>query len=384
MAGGPQKIPTPTARRLEGFRRGVMPVIVWLLAVGAVGALLAGRGRSMEAVAWALPIQHEVSAGVTGQIADAPVVMYQMVLRGQVLIRLEDHDLMERIQASQAAVESLRAELATARQRMIFETTSRRDEQQAELHRLHADEEDYHLKMLATRVALEADRIAQERLKLQTARYEATLKQEGVVSLLDYDNSRLEEAEVAKRVEQNTILLEQTRKDWQQAAERRAAHERESRQTLEGQSWFDALGRAIAEQERLVEVLGLQRGALQLVAPADGQITQMLAAPGQGVVPGEALLMLTESAPREIVAYVRPEELEGIGESMTVDVIQSGDRRRMPARVAGIGTAVEQLPVQLWRDPTRPEFGRPLMIHYDARMNLIPGERVTVRLNREG
>ena len=49
------------------------------------------------------------------------------------------------------------------------------------------------------------------------------------------------------------------------------------------------------------------------------------------------------------------------------------------AEVVSVGPVIEQLPMQLWRSPNTPQWGRPFLVRASADMKLLAGERVGIR-----
>ena len=63
----------------------------------------------------------------------------------------------------------------------------------------------------------------------------------------------------------------------------------------------------------------------------------------------------------------------------TVIQVQDGRSLHASCPVIRVGPAVVTVPEELWPAPTRPVRGRPVVLAVPAGLDLVPGERVTVR-----
>jgi multidrug efflux pump subunit AcrA (membrane-fusion protein) len=128
-----------------------------------------------------------------------------------------------------------------------------------------------------------------------------------------------------------------------------------------------------------VAELELLRQNLVLHAPVSGQVTQILCRPGQAVVSGEPVVMVTAPLAQEVVAYVNEEAFGQIKPNMPVLLAPMANPTQTGrSAVVRIGPAVEQMPQRLWRSAQAPEFGRPVMIAVQPGMGIIPGESIRV------
>jgi hypothetical protein len=75
------------------------------------------------------------------------------------------------------------------------------------------------------------------------------------------------------------------------------------------------------------------------------------------------------------------ESLAGqISEGIEVEVVRSNTPPAISkAQVVSVSPAIEQLPVQLWRNKTVPQWGRAFLVRASAEMNLLVGEKVGIR-----
>jgi multidrug resistance efflux pump len=128
-----------------------------------------------------------------------------------------------------------------------------------------------------------------------------------------------------------------------------------------------------------IEALDINQ-AIELKAPFDGVISQILRRSSEAVLAGEPILTLTESGPSEIVAYVSEEQVNKIREGMEVELLKSSEPARIiRSRITYVGPVVEQLPVRLWQSPNLPQWGRPFLIEAPPEIELVTGEVIGIR-----
>ena len=89
----------------------------------------------------------------------------------------------------------------------------------------------------------------------------------------------------------------------------------------------------------------------------------------------------SEQLRKESIDAMRPIVTE-IEVGMEVQVVKMGVEVKMIlCEVSSIGPRIEQLPQQLWRSPTLPQWGLPFLIKSDSLdfLDLAVGEKVGVR-----
>ncbi|HNU31641.1 MAG TPA: HlyD family efflux transporter periplasmic adaptor subunit, partial [Sedimentisphaerales bacterium] len=101
---------------------------------------------------------------------------------------------------------------------------------------------------------------------------------------------------------------------------------------------------------------------------------------GEVVSAGDPILAVAQTQPTEIVAYANEQQVGYLKDDMTVELV----KMRYPAQIAqsnvrSIGPTIELLPQRLWRSPTIPQWGRPVVIAVPPGLDLVPGELVGVR-----
>ena len=198
-------------------------------------------------------------------------------------------------------------------------------------------------------------------------------------------------------------MLEQTERDLELARQRldEFAQRQLTHPSVDGA--LEVIRKEIRVQEEIVQGLLKQiealksRKAIELKAPFDGVVIPIqgqanqtiLRRPGEDVMrragevvrAGDTILAIAELKPSEVVAYVSEGQLGLVREKSPVEIVKNRppeDKAR--SEVTYVGPTMELMPEQLWRNPTVPQWGRPIVIEIPAgRLELIPGELVGIR-----
>jgi hypothetical protein len=138
------------------------------------------------------------------------------------------------------------------------------------------------------------------------------------------------------------------------------------------------------------------RSAVELKSPIDGIIipiqTQanealqqrpgehVMRRAGEVVTAGDPILVVAQEKPTEIVSYVTEQQFAMLKKDMPVQLVKVAPPAQIArSRVASIGPTMELMPQRLWRNPTIPQWGRPVLIDIPPGMTLVPGEMVGIR-----
>jgi multidrug resistance efflux pump len=220
--------------------------------------------------------------------------------------------------------------------------------------------------------------VEKQRLAAQFARIKP-LHADGIVSDSEYDDVRLLHDQVAKRIEENRILLAEIQEKFR-AAEARMRTFQESL-PVEGRevSLLEPLRAAVEVQVKRIEEIRAERERLVLRSPVAGQVSLVPARSGQSVVAGEPVVMVARRFATEVIGYL-PEYAAGVAaENMRVFVARASDPAvSAESVVLRISPTIEPLPERLWLRPGVPVYGRPFIVAAAQSLELIPGERVSV------
>ena len=136
----------------------------------------------------------------------------------------------------------------------------------------------------------------------------------------------------------------------------------------------------IAAQQDELEMIALERKALEIRATQSGVVTAVLANAGQAVDAGQALITLFQPASTEIVAYVPA----AIGSGLTPGTAVSFERSSQPLKifsttVSRIGPHVVEVPEQVRAIPSVSEWALPVYLVQIEDAPAVPGESIRVR-----
>jgi multidrug resistance efflux pump len=191
-----------------------------------------------------------------------------------------------------------------------------------------------------------------------------------------------------KKIQKNQRLLAQSQQDMENALSRQDEFIRNNKPHL-GSSDDEVQNvvlKAMDILESRMNELRVQRKALasrqvvELTAPFDGVVSQVLHRAGEPVLAGEPILIITKKQPTEIAGYANKKQISLIQKKMAVELIKTREQPQIAiAQIIYVGPEIVQIPQQLWRNPNIPEWGRPFLIQVPSGFEVIPGELVGIR-----
>jgi len=364
-----------------------IPILVWLSTVAVVIGLFSHRARRFEVLGVAQSRIYQVAATTQGRLKDISVELFDEVKQGQTVALvdtvLDNEKRPEEIKAQldtiQAEIDHLTAQLVSTKETFIADKSDRETNQLANVRRFAVDAENARLEILRLRAIISADRILLQDLVLEV-KIAKDLMEKDAATPYELQKAKLQYSSLAKKIEENDYLLAQANKDLQEALLRRDEYVLNQPYNPSVDSALNVIRQAIKVQERRMDELTVRRAELQLKAPFDGAVSQVLRQSGEAVLAGEPILTITETKPSDIIAYVSESQVNLIQEGMQVELIKDSE----PAQIAGstityVGPAVVQMPVRWWRNPNIPQWGRPFRVEAPAQMKLAIGERVGIR-----
>jgi multidrug resistance efflux pump len=374
------RIRTPWRQRLADLTRATLSLTIWLAAATTALWLLGRRSDRTEIVGLARSVEYTLSSPSAARVARLEVDLLQEVEAGQALVLLDPEPVEARlatlrgvVAAMAAESERARAELAAGRQDIELGLA-------ADARRFANDQEDLRLDVLELEVELASDRVRAQRLELRTERL-TPLASEGVLATGELDEARLELQEVRVRIEASERRLEGLQAALEGARRRQAEfHGLNDVRPSEAALLTSFSERVRVEELRLAEI-EVERDALVLRAPAAGTVQRLEASPGQALAPGQPLLVLVARESPEVIAYLPESQVAEVHPGQRVLLAPPVPLRDAAELVVvRVGPAVEALPARLWSDPSRPQFGVPVLARGPGTVRLRPGERVTLVL----
>jgi HlyD family secretion protein len=369
------------SKGINRWRQQVIPGGVWLVVVATIAWLFIHRSAPFVAGGMARGEQREIAADNGGRLLSLPVRLFEEVRLGQTLAVLEDDRIQAQLATAAAETARLRAELSAAEDRLPREAEALAATQAAAARRFALDVEQTRIRELELVVSIETDRITQRWWQYRVDR---------LMGLRDLDSAATDELENAqttfaalqKQIAENEKSLSQLRLDLTEARQRRDSFAQIHPTAPAIEKALEPLRAAVTVQERRITELSIGQAMLVLRSPIDGVVSELLRRPGETVMPGQAILTVSMQQPMEIVAFATANQVNQINVGMPVELalVRCGSPTPVArSRVIGIGPAAQALPVQLWQNPTTPEWGWPIGIAMPTGLPLMSGETLVVR-----
>ena len=380
---------------LSRLRLHVLPVLVWLGAVGCVVVLFARRSERFEVLGIAQGQVRQIAATCPARLNNVAVKLFDKVTEGQTLAVLnsvlDDEQPREQLQAqldtAAAEIEHLLAQLVPLQDNLDAEKNDRIATHISDARRFSVDVENAKLEILRLTAAIETDKITLGDLALDVKITQELLDKQAVAPY-ELQKIQTQHSALAKSIEENERLLEQAKVALQQAQQRQEQYSRNEPYHPSTEGALDVIRKEITVQEQRMNELLVQleslksREALTLRAPFDGIVSQVLHRQTEVVLAGEPILAVTDANVTDIVAYATETQMSQITKGTQVELIKNlGPAKIQIERsiVTYVGPTIEQIPAQLWQNPNIPQWGRPFLVKAPTQMKLIIGETVGIR-----
>lgn len=383
------------------LRPHILPVLIWVVAVGGVGALLHHRSQRFEILGIAQGNVREIAATCNGRLKSVPVELFQEIKKGDVVAVidtvLDNENLEAELATVSAEIQHLQAELVHTQERLLAEAANLKTDKIAAQRRFSVDVENARLRILELKTLLETDQIMLENLQLDDQIFVTrNLTEQDDAAHYERQKMKVEYNALAKKIEDNQRLLTQAESDLKEARQRRDEFAQRQLEHPAVDSALEVIHRAIKVQEQRMEELLARRVALMLKSPIDGVVSQILRRPvrrtgegvvrqmlgraGEAVLEGDPILTVANGNSSEIIAWVSEEHLGRVQEGMVVELIKENEPAQIASsQVTYLGPIMEVIPQRLWTIPDIPQWGRPMLIPIPPGLKLIPGETVGIR-----
>jgi len=363
-----------------------------------VVGLFSQRAKRFEVIGIAEGQIYQVAATTSGRITDIPVELFDEVKQGQKLAvvdtildneQLLHNQLKAQLDSISAEMQHLVAEANAAHRADIAAVDNRISGWVADQRAFANDVMRAKLRTLELTALIETDQLMAEQLDLDIKRLIVDGRLD-VNDALVYDlkRMRLEYAALDKKIRENQRLLAQSQQDMENAINRQDEFTRNNK-PHPGSSddevqhvvlkAMDILEGRMDELRVQREALAL-RQAVELTAPFDGVVSQVLHRVGEPVLAGEPILTIAKKQPTEIAGYANKRQINRIREKMAVELVKTREQPQIAtAKVIYVGPEMVQIPQQLWKNPNIPEWGRPFLVQVPSGFEVIPGESVGIR-----
>ena len=375
-------IQTPVQRRFRLWRQRYAPIVVWLVAVGALYFLIGEKPREIAAIGIVELRNVQVSPVMAGALHSLGVDLFDTVESGEPVALMDDTLVEAELLTAQAELARLRIALELQNDRLKFDATSRALDSQNDYRRFMLNEETARLDYLDRVVQQETDKVSLQRLELLVKRQENLLG--NVIDVDTFDDTRLQRDLVKTRIAQNEEATKIAKDRIADAAKRLSDFE--GWYGTEIQKSTDVvlipLREELAVQEARINEVTMRRLALVLRAPLSGQVSSILRRSGETVLSGEPILTITDPNSTRVLAYVDEQNAHAITVGAQARIRpQFRQGEVITAKVKSHATQIADFPLSLWRSPITPRRGLSLLIgDLPEGHQYLPGEAVTVRV----
>jgi len=381
------------------LRLHILPILVWLGALACVIGLFSRRSQRFEVLGIAQGQRRQISATSTARVTTVSVNLFDKVKKGQTIAVLDTvleneqskNQLQAQLNTALAEIERLSAQLVPTQDGLSADRADRETTRISDGRRFAVDIENARLEILRLRAVIETDRITLLDLALDVEVAEELVAEEALAPF-ELQKAKAQYNALAKKIEETQNLLEQAKAALEQTIKRRDEYAQHQPYHPSVDDALAVIRKAISVQEKRVEELVTQmealdrRKALELKAPIDGVVSNILHRQAEVVLAGDPIVTVAENEITGIIAYAGENLMDAIEEGMTVEVVKTGEPASVQvesSEVTFVGPAVEQIPAQLWQNPNVPQWGRPFLIKTPVEMELIAGEKVGVRTKRK-
>jgi len=377
----------------RNYLRHLVPVTVWLTAVALVVWLFYQRGQRFQVMGIAQGQVRQVATNCAGRIKDVSVRLFDRVTEGQIIAVVDtvldneynEQTLRAELGTISAEIEHLLAQLVPTQDDLVASQKEREVTRISDLRRFTLDVENARLRILELKAQLATDRMTLQDLASEVTIAE-DLVQKKAVAPYELEKAKAQRDVLAKSMAESSHLLEQAETHLNTAQERLTDYADRQPHQSSVEDALEVIHKQIGVQERLMQEVSAQlnaleqRHVLELTSPADGVVSQIWLGPGEAVTAGVPILTIALARPAEVIGYAQQGQIGLVRENMEVEIAKASDPLQVvKSRVTFVGPAVEQMPMQLWRNPNMPQYGRPFKVQLPPNLPVIPGEVVGIR-----
>jgi multidrug resistance efflux pump len=351
-------IPTPVAQRWREFRIQVLPLVVFVGLTASVVVLWKGYVQPVGIVGQVEMVRANVASIQEGTVLELSVDRLEHVSKDQPIGKLVTTDPA----VQEADLIAITADLKLVQARMDLDKIRNKDTYSQR-----------RVELLAGRVSLLT---AQARLPQAESELVRVTKlfEEGptnIASQADLEVARRDRDTLKHQIEEQSKLVAQLEVDIQAM---------ESAGVAQLQAKDPFVEEAIKAQQQKLTLL---QKPVVLKSPIDGTVSAIAKRPGEKVVRGESILIITAPTSDRIVGYMR-QPLGAVPTTNDTVLVRTRTLRRQMAEatIVRVGTQMEPIdPALLSPDGTRREVGLPFLINIPDGMHLVPGEFVDIAIH---
>ncbi len=384
-----KKIP----QRSKSLAHHTLPVIVWLGAVAGVVLLLYQRTETVVVHGMVKARIYDVASVTTGRIKSIRVGLNETVTQNQLLAVIdtlpEGQDAAKELELQRstllAEIEHLQAQIVPIKEQLQAEATRLEQSRVGDDRQFALDVENLQLRILELKAQIEADRIAVDNLALEIPPIQK-LVLDNALAPIELQRLQRQQETLIKSIEETQKLLNQSQENLLQAQARRDEFSRQQLELPSADNAAEVIRKAIVVQQRRLqeidarlEATGIRRN-VEIRAPFDGVVSHLYCELNEVADVNAPLMTITKQGSQQVVAYVDQSQVDLVKVGMRVDLVKN----TIPPVIANdceivsVAPVVEQLPPQLWRHPTTPQWGRLFVVQAPESMPLLAGEKVGI------
>jgi multidrug resistance efflux pump len=354
--------------------RGIIPIAVCILTAGAIYKLYRQSPEISGIQGIAEAREFTVSSYENSRIVSMEVAPGQKVVRNQVLASLDKGTLEQEIKVAEAELRELEAQVPAKGKSLEISGLESGRAFQSDIERAAGELENAHAACQRIQAELAGTQQEFNRQRDLVQRHLAAA-----------DRMHILQVQLAALRQENDSCPSQikTLEARNQAARKRFDEwrfslEDNSGQNARGEQLRPILLRSQRQQESL-RLLKMRAENMVLRSPVDGYVAGIHAECGSIVSAREPLIVVVESSPRQVIAYIDENRLCPFISGDTV-VLRPRNKAAAPMQgtVVSISSTVSQLPQRFWPVPNRPQWGKQLFIRADSSRALIPGEKFDI------
>lgn len=391
-----KRIRTPWKHRWRRFRYTVLPFLFFAGFTVVTARLWERQVRPTQAVGLVDAVLVPVSPNIDGRLAkpdpDDPLgppqrhwIYGDTVHENQIVARLEDDLIRAQAETVNASIMQLEEQLDAVQEQARIDQADRDYDHNREQTRLTLQHQDLVVQALQLDVQINFDQIDAQRLRTRLEFWRLANKRRGVtpVAQQTIEETKLELAAIEKRISENIETQKEVERQARMAAERVDAYP-DSAVSAELHELLDPVKAQIETERARLEELRVQIESFVVRSPISGTVTQVFAWPGQNIRRGEPIIEVAANEGKFILAYLPERKNIEATPGMEVTVRPRNDlRREVVSVVEHVGPQVQLLPMHLWRDPTRQEWGLPVKIRKPPGLEVRPGQLMDLTFDQQ-
>jgi multidrug resistance efflux pump len=374
-----KRVPVPWSQRWRRLRYTAVPGAFFFLALGLTIWLWHREHLAPNALGEVEAVRLDVAAAADGTLMAIPRghwSLFETVMAHDVIARLDDRMVKAQLEVLQKELVQLRSAVQAASIKEKAGEYDRMQEHLRELARLFWQVETSRLDIMDRQVTIEFDKIELQRLQ-RRLEYLQSMLEKSLVSEMDYQNEKMLHDQIEKRLADNTLALEQAKKQEEEAQER--LKNLPDYQKLELDAVIAPLRDAVEAQQARIKELQLQIENLEIEAPITGTICAIYRWPGQTIRSGDPIMTIAADNGRYIVSYIHQEQMLRPKLGSTV-LIKSREPKAeaLASTVEHVGSQIELIPQHQRRNVQLLEWGLPVRIAMPKNLVVMPGELIDV------